>query len=186
MDMCERILKAIDFATEYHKGQVRKGTTAPYIIHPVETMDILASMGADTDLLIAGLLHDTLEDTEATATEIHQLFGADVAALVLSHSEDKSKPWEERKTDTIELLKRSSTRAKMLVLADKVSNLRSMYSDYQKVGDKLWERFNAPIEKQAWYYSQIIDVLLDMQDNLQAQDAYQELKTLYARVFSNL
>lgn len=145
--------KAIHFATFKHAGQLRKGTTVPYIVHPLETMKILLSMNADTNLLIAGLLHDTVEDTDTSIEEITEIFGADVAALVGGHSEDKSKSWEERKTHAIKVLADASRRMKMLVMADKVSNLRSMAADYRAVGDKLWSRFNAPVEKQAWYYS---------------------------------
>lgn len=80
--------KAIHFATAKHAGQLRKGTTTPYIVHPLETMNILRSMNADTNLLIAGLLHDTVEDTDTTVEEIAEVFGTDVADLVGGHSED--------------------------------------------------------------------------------------------------
>ena len=74
--------KAIKFAVDKHAGQFRKGTNIPYITHPLETMSILNSMRADTNLLIAGLLHDTLEDTKATKEEITELFNKDIANLV--------------------------------------------------------------------------------------------------------
>ena len=98
--------KSIHFATNHHAGQVRKGTHIPYIVHPLETMNILRSMNADTNLLIAGVLHDTIEDTEATHDDILDRFGTDVVTLVDSHSEDKSKTWEERKTHAIKELAR--------------------------------------------------------------------------------
>ena len=96
--------KAIHFATSKHAGQLRKGTKVPYIVHPLETMNILRSMNADTNLLIAGLLHDTVEDTDTSIEEIKEVFGTDVAALVGGHSEDKSKTWVERKTYAIKEL----------------------------------------------------------------------------------
>ena len=100
--------KAIHFSTTKHAGQLRKGTTVPYIVHPLETMNILRTMNADTNLLIAGLLHDTVEDTDTTAEEIAEVFGTDVAALVNGHSEDKSKTWKERKTHAIKELAEAS------------------------------------------------------------------------------
>lgn len=83
--------EAICYAVECHKEQMRKGSNKPYILHPLETMNILASMRADNDLLMAGVLHDTLEDTEATADDIVARFGAEVGRLVCFHSEDKSR-----------------------------------------------------------------------------------------------
>ncbi len=122
--------KAIHFATSRHAGQLRKGTHIPYILHPLETMNILRAMKADNHLLMAGVLHDTLEDTDATNDDIVNMFGTDVAALVGAHSEDKSKSWDERKAHAIEELAQASWRVKMLVMADKVSNLRSIAADY--------------------------------------------------------
>jgi Guanosine polyphosphate pyrophosphohydrolases/synthetases len=84
------IVKAFNFAKKYHEGQVRKGTDIPYIVHPFNVFTILESMNADTNLLIAGLLHDTLEDTKATKEEILELFNEDVLFLVLNHTEDKN------------------------------------------------------------------------------------------------
>lgn len=175
--------KAIHFATSRHAGQLRKGTTVPYIVHPLETMQILRSMNADTNLLIAGLLHDTIEDTETTIDEIVETFGTDVAALVGGHSEDKSKTWKQRKTHAIRELAGASRRMKMLVMADKVSNLRSMAADYRTVGDELWKRFNAPVEKQAWYYSGIQDSLCEMQNDPDASPVYWEMVGLFKDLF---
>ena len=127
-----RLNKAITFATERHSGQVRKSTTIPYILHPLEVLQILYSMRADTDLLIAGVLHDTVEDTDTTLDEIREIFGDDVAELVASNSEDKSKTWDERKQHTITELAKADNRVKMLVLADKLSNIRSIVYDYKK------------------------------------------------------
>ena len=100
----EMLNEAIIYATDKHSGQVRKGTTKPYITHPLETMAILDYMQADNNLLIAGILHDTIEDTDATYEEIEREFGKDVAELVGKHSEDKSKTWDERKQNAIEEL----------------------------------------------------------------------------------
>lgn len=178
-----KLTKAIAFAVERHDGQLRKGTQTPYITHPMETMCILSAMKADTDLLIAGLLHDTIEDTETTRAEIANLFGEDVAELVDGHSEDKSRTWDERKTTAIEKLKDASIRLKMLIMADKVSNLRCMCRDYCAVGEELWNRFNTPAEKQAWYYGSIQDALEDMQDVPEAAPVYWEMVGLYKDLF---
>ena len=175
--------KAICFATARHAGQVRKGSDIPYITHPLETMNILNAMKADTHLLIAGVLHDTVEDTDTTSEEILELFGEDVAALVAAHTEDKSKSWMERKQHTIDDLQTAPLRVKMLIMADKVSNLRSMYTDYKLIGDELWKRFNAPKEKQAWYYSGVQDALYEMQNYIETERIYWEMVGLFKDLF---
>lgn len=175
--------RALLFATKCHEGQVRKGTSRPYIVHPIETMEILSEMKADLSLLIAGLLHDTLEDTSATEEEIVKYFGMEVGFLVASHSEDKSKSWEERKKTAIQKAREGSMRLKMLVMADKVSNLRSLYRDKKQVGENIWERFNAPKEKQAWYYNEMKEALREMEHFSETKGIYLEMTELCRLVF---
>lgn len=179
----ERLTAAIHFATDAHAGQFRKGTSIPYITHPLEVLSILMRMDADTDLLMAGVLHDTVEDSDATMEQINELFGEDVASLVAHHTEDKSKSWSERKEHAIHSIAQADRRVKMLVMADKLSNLRSIAADYSKLGDKLWERFNAPREKQSWYYSGMQDAFWDMQTDVDTAPAYWEMTNLYKDVF---
>lgn len=176
---------AVRFAVDMHQGQLRKGTQIPYIFHPLEVLGILREMKADANLQVAGVLHDTIEDTEATYGDILDRFGSDVADLVNAHSEDKSKSWEERKTHAIEHLAQGDRRLKMLVMADKVSNLRSIAADYEFYGPSLWNRFNAPMVRQSWYYSGIQDALWDMQNDPCASKFYWEMVGLYKDVFVN-
>lgn len=178
-----RLDKAVLFATTYHAGQVRKGTERPYITHPLEVMTILNHMKADINLLIAGLLHDTVEDTDATIEDIANEFGDDVAMLVGGHSEDKSLSWEGRKAAAVEHVRNADIRTKLLVMADKVSNLRTMYADYKMVGEALWERFNAPKELQSWYYSEVQDALEEMQNYIETEEIYWEMVELYKDLF---
>lgn len=119
--------EAIMYATRMHKKTVRKGTDMPYIVHPLEVMHILELMHADKQLMAAGVLHDTVEDTKATIEDIEKRFGKDVAELVAAHTEkDKSKPWKERKTEALDHLYDAPERVKMLVLADKLANIRAI------------------------------------------------------------
>ncbi len=90
--------KAIQFAAIAHEGQYRKGTNIPYIIHPVSVGFLLQSIGCDEEVIVAGLLHDTVEDTDTELDDIKREFGERVASLVFSASEpDKTLTWEERK-----------------------------------------------------------------------------------------
>ena len=165
----QRVQQAVCFAANAHGMQLRKGSDTPYILHPMEVCCILNAMGADADLMIAGLLHDTLEDTGATREEIRDAFGEEVLALVCAHTEDKSKTWLERKSRTIEELVGADVHLQMLVLADKLANLRSMVRDYGVLGEALWGRFKAPKEQQAWYYRGVLRSLSPLLEVPQAR-----------------
>lgn len=175
--------KAIHFATERHAGGLRKGTVRPYIGHPLEVMNILNQMEADENLMIAGLLHDTVEDTETTYMDIRTAFGMDVAALVAAHTKNPNAAWEEERNNKIEEIEVASFRMKLLIMADMTANLRSLWRDYRKIGDKLWERFNAPKEKQAWYYGAMQDRLFEMQNYMETSEIYWEMVGLYKDLF---
>ncbi len=127
-----RILQAINFAAAKHSQQRRKNAEgSPYINHPIEVAFHLSSVGGviDEDILIAALLHDTIEDTDTTREEIGLLFGESVAALVSECTDDKSLPKMERKRLQIENAPQKSPGAKMIKIADKTCNLRSILSD---------------------------------------------------------
>ncbi|HEY6305875.1 MAG TPA: HD domain-containing protein [Candidatus Angelobacter sp.] len=124
-----RILTAARFAAEKHAGQKRKGLAKePYVNHLIEVAELIAASSEtlDTNLVIAGLLHDTVEDTGVTARDLEERFGSDVTSLVLEATDDKSLPKETRKALQIETAPQKSPRAQTLKLADKISNLRSI------------------------------------------------------------
>lgn len=180
-----KLHRAISFAEKAHRGQKRKGSDTDYIVHPLEVLQILASMSSDTDLQCAGVLHDTVEDTDTTIKDIEKLFGERVAYLVGSHTEDKSKSWRERKQATIDELHTAERDIKLLIMADKLSNLRSMKADYCAVGEDLWKRFNAPKEDQAWYNSAVIDALGEFVSDPDARLAYWELNDIFKDIFTS-
>jgi (p)ppGpp synthase/HD superfamily hydrolase len=125
----QRILAAGRFAAEKHALQKRKGQNQePYINHLIEVAELIASSSnvLDTELVMAGLLHDTVEDTGVTLAELEQRFGPAVASLVAEVTDDKSLPKETRKHLQVENAHKKSERAQTLKLADKISNLRSI------------------------------------------------------------
>ena len=100
-----------------------------------------------------------MEDTQATVDDIRDAFGYEVADLVNAVSEpNKSDTWENRKAHTIKHLKTASPEVLMISLADKMDNIKKIREDYEKIGNKVWERFNRPKEKQKWYYEALADV----------------------------
>ena len=177
------VARAIAFATKAHEGQFRKGTKRPYIVHPLEVGEIVATLTFDEEIISAAILHDTIEDTDVTYEDLKQEFGTRVADLVAAESEDKSKTWIERKGHTLEHLKTASQAEKILTMADKLSNIRSMARDYLLVGEELWQRFNMKDrEKQAWYYTSMIDLLKDLNETPE----YQEYVRLCGKVFGGI
>jgi guanosine-3',5'-bis(diphosphate) 3'-pyrophosphohydrolase len=125
----QRIFAAARFAAEKHADQKRKGAAAePYVNHLIEVAQLIAGSGEilDTNLVMAGLLHDTIEDTGTTAEELEQEFGSDIAALVVEVTDDRSLPKDMRKELQVRNAPHKSARAQVIKLADKISNLRSI------------------------------------------------------------
>jgi (p)ppGpp synthase/HD superfamily hydrolase len=125
----QRILAAATFAADKHAAQKRKGAAAePYVNHLIEVAQLIASSSEqlDANLVMAGFLHDTIEDTGTTAEELDQVFGSDIAALVVELTDDKSLPQQVRKERQVQEAPHKSVRAQVIKLADKISNLRSL------------------------------------------------------------
>lgn len=174
------INKAFAFALKAHGEQKRKDGK-PYILHPVEVAFELAKNGASDELICAGLLHDTIEDAGVTREELAKEFSTSIADLVALDSEDKSLSWEKRKGQSLETLnaKNCPREFKMLMCADKLSNLRSIREDSKTMGDKVWELFKRGKDKQQWLYENIVLSLSD----LGGMPMYNELKETVKTVF---
>ena len=123
------LARALAFAAHKHRDQRRKDVEAsPYINHPIALFDHLVNVGgiADTEILSAALLHDTIEDTETTHGELVDEFGAFISGIVAEVTDDKSLPKPERKRWQVEHAPHLSTRARAVKLADKTCNLRDV------------------------------------------------------------
>jgi guanosine-3',5'-bis(diphosphate) 3'-pyrophosphohydrolase len=124
-----RILDALAFAADKHRHQRRKDHDAsPYINHPIDLADILVNEGEVSDplVIVAAILHDTVEDTATTLDEIDARFGPEVRGIVAEVTDDKALPKDERKRRQVEHAPHASFRAQQVKLADKVSNLRDL------------------------------------------------------------
>ena len=146
------VREAALFAQKAHEGKMRKGTSIPYIVHPLETAVIVSGITDDEDVIAAALLHDVIEDAGVTYECLKEKFGVRVADLVQVESEDKSKTWYERKSATIRHLRTAPREVKIICLGDKLSNLRSTASSQLLMGDGVWERFREKDKKKhEWY-----------------------------------
>lgn len=181
------IHKSINFATAAHSNQTRKGTEVPYILHCLEAGTIAANLSLkdgkiDEEVVAAAILHDTIEDAFVSYETLKEVFTERVAKLVQYQSEDKSKKWLERKQHTIDFLKANeSIEVEIAVLADKLSNIRSIYRDYQTMKESLWKKFNADKKWQHWYYRSIADALSQIRNT----DEFKEYEALVRKTFES-
>jgi len=124
-----KLLLAARFSAHRHRDQRRKDEDAsPYINHPIEVAELIANVGGVSDLptLLAAILHDTVEDTSTTPSELEEIFGLEIRVLVEEVTDDKSLPKEERKRLQIEHAPRLSKRAQQIKIADKICNVRDV------------------------------------------------------------
>jgi (p)ppGpp synthase/HD superfamily hydrolase len=152
-----KLYDAIGLAAQAHHRQVRKGTEIPYLVHPLAVAGILIRAGSPEHVVIAGVLHDTLEDTAVTSEIIRSQFDPRVADLVEAVSEpDKAAPWEARKSHTLHALESTPLADALLVaLADKLDNIRAIREGLESEGEVFWARFNRPKPRQEWYYREL-------------------------------
>lgn len=153
------INKAIYFATKAHEGQVRKVSQSPFILHPLAVGCILADAGEPEDTIIAGILHDTVEDTDVTLNDIKEIFNENIANLVAGCSENKELSWEQRKQQTIADLETASEAICIVTCADKIHNLQVSIDGVQQQGEAFFVHFKRGYDEQKWYYGGIKDVL---------------------------
>lgn len=175
----QKIQRAIKFASKTHqvyRDQKRKGKAIPYITHPLAVGLILSLAGGSEDVISAGILHDTIEDSpedkKVTREMIAERFGEEVAKLVESVTErDRTLPWEERKEEAVGNIANFSHDCLLVKSADVLSNTTELVDDYARFGDEIFERFSVSKEKTLRHYLRVIETLLACwQENPLAQD----------------
>ena len=182
----ELLDRAIVFAVQAHAGTERRGKGFPYIVHPMEAMEIVATITPDQELLAAAALHDTVEDTDVTVEEIRAQFGDRIASLVAAESDEmpagmsEEDSWHARKKAAIDRLAAAPHDAKIVALGDKLSNMRAIARDYAVKGDELWKIFHASDPKDhEWHYRGLANSLRELSDTF----AFQEFEALIDQVF---
>lgn len=167
--LTSRFGMALQFASELHCTQLRKGTQIPYIAHLMSVSALVLESGGNEDQAISALLHDAMEDQGGLSTldTIRRLFGDRVADTVKECSDSESTdparkpPWIQRKQEYLAHLRTASSDALLVSAADKLHNARALVTDYRKIGDKLFERFNKEASKQDQlkYYRALVTAL---------------------------
>lgn len=178
--------RAIIFAVKAHHDTERRGKGFPYIVHPMEAVEIVATITPDQELLAAAALHDTIEDTDVTVEDIRREFGDRVAELVHAESDrftegvSEEDSWHDRKQAAIDRLAAASHDAKIVAMGDKLSNMRAIARDYDTRGDELWTIFHVKDKaSHEWHYRGLAASLRELEDTF----AYKEFVALIEHVF---
>jgi (p)ppGpp synthase/HD superfamily hydrolase len=168
----ENIQKAVHYSIAVHEldrpeRQRRKGKDVAYITHPLTVGLILAQAGAREEVVIAGILHDTIEDSDAgykvTREMLEREFGAEVATLVDSVSEqDRDLSWHERKEAALEEMRHFPHDSLLLKSGDVISNTTELLRDYEREGEQTFQRFNAPKAQLIEHTELVIQTILDV------------------------
>ncbi|MDK2899343.1 MAG: hypothetical protein PWQ10_530 [Patescibacteria group bacterium] len=163
------------------QNQHRKGTDIPYIIHPFGAMIIASNFTDDEDILIACLLHDTLEDVHSTIyseSDIESEFGEKVLSITKDVTKDKKLcNWHEQsKAYLLHLENKACDEAIIVSAADKMHNLSSILFDYTKCGDDLWQRFyTKSADDQLWWYKSVLDVVVKRNNIVELNEEFTRL-----------
>jgi (p)ppGpp synthase/HD superfamily hydrolase len=150
--------EALQFATEAHAGQVRKGTSIPYISHPLAVSALVFEHGGDDEQAIAGLLHDVVEDCEVSLDTIRIRFGERVARIVegctdgVADELGRKPPWKARKEAYLAHLRAADLDVLLVSVCDKLHNARAIESDKLSLGEAIFDRFTASAADTRWYY----------------------------------
>jgi (p)ppGpp synthase/HD superfamily hydrolase len=159
------LYQAIDLALSAHDGQVRKGKTTPYVVHVMTVALLLSRVSDDEEVIVAGILHDTVEDSKPphkiTIADIEHRFGKRVARMVFDVSEkgDKTRPWLERKREALEHIAAMEHDSQLVKSADLLQNLTESIEDWKLAGVAMFEKFNASKEDVLWRYSAVLSSL---------------------------
>src|SRR3989344_2635165 len=167
MEYTQKIKEAIHVAIRVHEldqKQKRKGKDTPYIIHPLVVGLILARISRDEDVVVAGILHDTIEDSvdtkKVTINTLKKRFGNDVAIMVDAVTEkNRNVPWVERKKQIVKKVPSLSKKALLIKAADTIANCTELISDFRREGDDTFRRFNVPKEHLIEHYVEIIEAI---------------------------
>ena len=178
-----RFEQALIYATQKHSGQTRKSTGVPYVAHLLSVTALVLEAGGDEEQAIAALLHDAVEDCGGAPVlaDIRARFGDRVANIVdgLTDTDQSPKPpWRARKEHYLRHLREASEDVRLVSVADKLHNVRSILADYRLIDDAVWERFAGRREGTLWYYRALLDIFLQGPSNRLVEELQRTLLEL--------
>ena len=184
------IEKALLLAIKYHSKQVRKGDSHPYLEHPLEVGWILYKHGYNPNVIAAGYCHDLIEDTDCTEEEIVAECGEEVLRLVKAVSNDPAlsdnKDWEEKKMKYVNSVRAGGKDAIAVSITDKLANLHSFFTQYEKEGSSLWEKFNRGKDEKIWFEKEVLKMAKEEGFDARMLKRYEsEIKKLEALTIQN-
>lgn len=156
-----RLHEALEIAYELFGQEARKQSQVPYLAHLLSVCAMVQMDGGNEDEAIAALLHDVLEDKadQIRPEEIKQQFGEHVLEIIRISSDTprdyaggKKPPWKKRKKAYLEHIYQTDASLLRVTIADKVDNARAILADHHRVGEEIWNRFNAGKKDQQWYF----------------------------------
>jgi GTP pyrophosphokinase len=161
VSLTNRFDEAAAYARELHQGQLRKGTGVPYFSHLLAVASLVLDAGGDEEEAIAALLHDAAEDHGGCEQleKIRKRFGGRVAEIVGACTDSwtqPKEPWLERKRRYVEHAASLTPEALRVSVADKIHNAWAILRDLRSIGERVWDRFNAPPDDVIWYYNALI------------------------------
>ncbi len=189
MRLTYTIEKAIKKASLLHDGQVRKGTpNFPYITHLFSVATILSQYSDDEEVIAAGILHDTIEDTNYSPEELKNEFGTRVHDMVMEVTEKKGKEevsWRERKQAYLDSLAHTDNAEALLIsVADKMHNLRSIIDDLREHGDGILKALSTSPSEQLWFFGEHMRIVKERL-NSPIIEEYQKVFDEAAQIFKS-
>ncbi|MBN1759388.1 MAG: bifunctional (p)ppGpp synthetase/guanosine-3',5'-bis(diphosphate) 3'-pyrophosphohydrolase [Chitinispirillaceae bacterium] len=181
------VFKATVFAARAHAGQFRKCTRIPYLCHPLDVARTLVRLGCDDPVVTAGILHDVLEDTTVTRSELAGEFGEGITGIVEQVTfHDQDDGWRGKKQRTITRLMTVDEQALAVAAADKFCNLSDIAADVAIAGDMVWERFNGGKDGARWYYRELVRLFGKRSTGLRCEPLVGQLQHLVEQLFGEV
>jgi (p)ppGpp synthase/HD superfamily hydrolase len=191
MQLTDRFTDALVYAAQLHATQVRKGSGVPYVAHLLGVASLVLEYGGDEAEAIAALLHDAIEDCGGAAIreEIRHKFGDRVTEIVDGCTDTDitpKPPWRARKEAYIAHIPTASSSIRLVSVADKLYNARSILKDYQAIGEEIWNRFAGRKDGSLWYYRACVEAFRQAVRAAHPQDKTHPLVEELDRIVSEL
>ena len=186
MAVSDKMYFAIDKVAVLHNNQYRKDTITPFVVHPFAVGFLLSQYTEDEDIIIAGFLHDVLEDVEGyTEQDMQKDFGERITSIVKGVTHDGNLEWKERTDKYLEQIQQNKD-CIMVSVADKIHNIHSSIGGFEKMGESFWDSFTADKKDYQWFYNSVLEIAKNDLDSEIVLELEATIQRANKTVFSNL